>query len=315
MKEANENYNEGSKHLETSCIKCRCKPNYSRAIPYFKLAADSYHGLKNYEKEIDTRKKLVKCFMVGKSHWEEGKEYEKISKVQINQLKSPSDAYDSIECAFHAYINNHSYDNAIKALMKSSDDFIEQEYSGEAEKALSLAFNEGIEEYFHVITLDEENSYSYIYDCIDKYIDLLFSMGNFKKSAEISERSAKLIKKEQKNEVKIISKYYALQAISHFFDNDEENYNKIIKKGIEFEKGQNNLCYKIKQLVDLVKENNKNNQKNIKSLLFDISNSVPNNVSKKLNYYINENAIKSETNSNKNENNNDDKFTDYEDLK
>ena len=62
MKEANENYKEGSEYLKTSCLKCRFNPDYSSAISYFKVAADKFHNCGDFQKEIETREKLVKCF-------------------------------------------------------------------------------------------------------------------------------------------------------------------------------------------------------------------------------------------------------------
>lgn len=312
MREANNNYKEGSKYLKTSCFKCRFNPDYTSAIPYFKTAADGYHSCKEFKKEIETREKLVKCFKSEKSHWEEGNEYEKMSKVQLNQLNSPSDSYNSIENAFHSYINDDKYEDAIRALSKLSENFIDNGNKEEAEKTLSLAF-EGINKYYNKITLNNSFSPSNAYNCIDMYIDLLYNDEKYKKGAEIAKKSAELIKDENKNENKIIAKYYTFQAIGELMEKKEDKYKKAIEKGINSENDSNGLSNKVNKLVNLVKENNKDNEKMISSLFYEINEKVPNSISKMLNKFIQENKINDENENNIN--NNDDKLTDYEDLK
>ena len=311
LNEANKNYKKGEDYLKTSCLKCRFESDYTSAIPYFKSAADDYHTCGNFEKELDARKKLVKCFQNEKSYWEEGNEYEKISRVQLEQLKSPSDSYNSIENAFNAYINNHTYDDAIKALNKSSNNFIDKENKKEAEKVLDFAFD-GINKYYHVIILDKDEDCSYVYECIDKYIDLLFDQEKYKKCAEISKKSAELIENENIKEKRVISKYYAYQALAELLDKKDDKFPKTIEKGIKFESGENGLCHKIKKLINIVKEHNNNNQKLITSLFYDISSKVPNSVSKKLYKFIEENKVNNDNNNNINNDYNNDKNTDFE---
>ena len=311
MKEANENYNEGSNYLKTSCLKCRFEPDYSSAIPCFKIAADKFHSCSDFQKEIETREKLVKCFKSEKSFWEEGNEYEKMSKIQLNQLKSPSDSYNSIENAFNAYVNDNKYDYAIKSLLKSSENFMDNENKNEAEKALSLGF-EGINKYYDVITLDKNEDYSYVNDCLEKYIDLLYKNGNYKKGADISKKSAELIEKENKNENKIIGKFYTYEAIGELLQKKEDKYKNAINKGMDFENNSNGLSNKVNKLIELVNEKNKDNEKTISSVFYDINNKIPNSLLKMLNKYIQENKIYDDEENNINNN---DKFTDYEDLK
>ena len=54
---------------------------------------------------------------------------------------------------------------------------------------MAFAFDE-IDKYYHVITLDKEENHHYLYECIDKYIDLLFSVEDYEKSADIAQKSA-----------------------------------------------------------------------------------------------------------------------------
>ena len=296
IEKANENYLSGLELLQTSCIKCRCNPNYLDAIPYFKKAADVYHGCGKFEKEVSTREKLVKCFRNERSFWEEGNEYEKISKIQINQLKKIDDAQNSIINSFHAYASNRSYDDGIKALTKSSNDFIDSGNNEEAIKILEFAF-EGIDKYYHILTLNKEESDHYIYECIDKYIDLLFGEEEYEKSAEISEKSAEMIKKDKKEEKRLICKYYGFQAISELLNKKEDKYQNTVEKGMEFEENGDDFCSKINRLVNVVKQNNKDNEKLIKSLFSEISRKVPSNIGKMMNIkFIQENINKFDNN-------------------
>lgn len=294
IEKANQNYLSGLELLQTSCIKCRCNPNYMDAIPYFKKAADVYHGCGKFQKEITTREKLIKCFESEKSYWEEGNEYEKISKIQLNQLKAISDAQNSIMNAFNAYASNRSYEDGIKALTKSSNEFIDSENKEEAIKILEFAF-QGIEKYYHILTLNKDDSHHYIYECIDKFIDLLFGEEEYEKSSEIAQKSSDLIKKDQKNEKRMICKYYGFQAISELLSKKEDNYQETVERGIEFEENGDDFCSKINRLVNVVKQKHKDNEKLIKRLYSEISRKVPTNVAKMINInFIQVNAIKEE---------------------
>ena len=204
-------YNKGINCLKTSCLKCRFNPDFTSAIPYLKTASDEFHACNNYEKEIESRHHLIICFQKEESFWEEGKEHEKICYIYLTKLKSYQEAYDSIECAYNAYIKNHSYEDGIKCLMKASDSFLEEEKEQEAEKCLDFAF-EGIKKYYHVMTMNENDNSKYIYDCIDKYIDFNFGKEKYKKCISIAKKSVDLIKSEKKDEINLLDKYYGLQA-------------------------------------------------------------------------------------------------------
>ena len=282
IEKANQDYLTGLELLQTSCIRCRCTPNYLDAIPYFKKAADIYHGCGKFEKEVATRQKLVRCFNNEKSFWEEGNEYEKISKVQLNQLKSIQDAHNSIINSFNAYIINHSYEDGIKALTKASNDFIDTGNNEEAIKILDQAFD-GIEKYFHILTLDCDYTHLYIYECIDKYIDLLFGEEEYDKSEEVSRKSAELIIKDNKGEKRAICKYYGFQAIAELLGKHEDKFSKTVETGMSYEEGEDNFCSKINRFVDIVKQNHKDNERPLKKIFKEISMKVPSSISKMLN--------------------------------
>ena len=309
IEKANQNYLSGLELLQTSCLKCRFTPNYADAIHYFKKAADVYHGCGKFEKEIITREKLVKCFHNEKSYWEEGNEYEKISKVQLNQLKQINEAQNSIINSFHAYASNRSYDDGIKALSKSSNEFVDAGNKEEAIKILQSDF-EGIDKYYHILTLNQEDSDHYIYECIDKYIDLLFGEEEYQKSAEISSKSSELIKKDKKEAKRLICKYYGFQAISELLNKKEDKYQSTVEKGMEFEENGDDFCTKINRLVNVVRQNNKENENIIKNLFSEISRKVPSNVAKMMNIKFIQESI---NNTNSNENKND--LSEEEDLK
>ena len=103
LERANEDYLHGLEYLQTSCIKCRFKPNYLDAIPFLKKAAEIYRGCGNFEREVETRELLVRCFKEEQSFWEEGNEYQKMCQAQINQLKKIPEAKISIINAFNAF--------------------------------------------------------------------------------------------------------------------------------------------------------------------------------------------------------------------
>lgn len=314
LEKANQDYLSGLEFLQTSCIKCRCKPDYAEAIPHFKKAADIYHGCGKFEKEIKSREKLVNCFKNEGSFWEEGKEYEKISKVQLNQLKAVDEAFNSILNAFHAYANNHNYDDGIKALTKVSYEFIDTWNKNTAIKILEFAFT-GIDKYYHILTLNQEESHIYIYECIDKYIDLLFSEEDYEKSAEISKKSAKMIENDQNEEKQLICKYLGFQAIAELLAKKEEKYQITIEKGMGLENSENELCYKINRLVNVVRQKHKDNENLIKKLLAEISRKAPSFMAKMLNIkFIQENGSENENHSNANEIKTDN-LSEEEDLK
>lgn len=234
LEKANQEYISGLEFLQTSCIKCRFNPNYIDAIPHLKKAAEIYHGCGKYEKELTTRDKLVKCFNNTQSYWEEGNEYEKISKIQLNLLKSPADAQNSIINSFHSYATNRNYDDGIKAISKSSNEFVDSGNKECAIKILEFAF-EGINKYYHVLTLNNEDSHLYIYECIDKYIDLLFDGDNYEKASEIALKSVELIENEKKDEKRMICKYYGFQAIAELLQQKDNNFQVAIEKGMNYE--------------------------------------------------------------------------------
>ena len=301
-------YKKGIDCLKTSCLKCRFNPDFTSAIPYLKTASDEFHACNNYEKEIESRHHLITCFQKEESFWEEGKEHEKISYIYLTKLKSYQEAYDSFECAYNAYIKNHSYEDGIKCLMKASDSFLEEEKEQEAEKCLDFAF-EGIKKYYHVMTMNESDNSKYIYDCIDKYIDFNFGKEKYKKCISIAKKSVDLIKSEKKDDINLLDKYYGLQALGEILDKQDNKYNETIDKGMKYNNDSSGLCYKINYLLSKIKNGYKEEEnKTVMDTVYEISGIVPNNVYKKLYRYVEDYKISD----NKNENEKD-KITDFDD--
>ena len=301
-------YNKGINCLKTSCLKCRFNPDFTSAIPYLKTASDEFHACNNYEKEIESRHHLITCFQKEESFWEEGKEHEKISYIYLTKLKSYQEAYDSFECAYNAYIKNHSYEDGIKCLMKASDSFLEEEKEQEAEKCLDFAF-EGIKKYYHVMTMNESDNSKYIYDCIDKYIDFNFGKEKYKKCISIAKKSVDLIKSEKKDDINLLDEYYGLQALGEILDKQDNKYNETIDKGMKYNNDSSGLCYKINYLLSKIKNGYKEEEnKTVMDTVYEISGIVPNNVYKKLYRYVEDYKISD----NKNENEKD-KITDFDD--
>ena len=300
-------YKKGINCLKTSCLKCRFSADYTSAIPYLKSSADEFHSCGNFEKELEARQSLITCFEKEESLWEEAKEYEKMSNVYLTKLKSPSEAYDSIEKAYNSFNKNHSYEDGIKSLMKASDNFIENEKEEEGEKCLEMAFN-GIKKYYHVMTMNENDSQMYIYDCVDKYIDFLFGKEKYKKSEEIAKKTAELINEEKSSEIKLLDKYYGLQAISEILDKQDNKYKDTLEKGMNVNIEESGMCNRVNNLMNKLKAKNNNEDKSIMDNVYEISAKVPNNVYKKLYRYVQDNKI-----SDDNINNEKDKITDFDD--
>ena len=300
-------YKKGINCLKTSCLKCRFSADYTSAIPYLKSSADEFHSCGNFEKELEASQSLITCFEKEESLWEEAKEYEKMSNVYLTKLKSPSEAYDSIEKAYNSFNKNHSYEDGIKSLMKASDNFIENEKEEEGEKCLEMAFN-GIKKYYHVMTMNENDSQMYIYDCVDKYIDFLFGKEKYKKSEEIAKKTAELINEEKSSEIKLLDKYYGLQAISEILDKQDNKYKDTLEKGMNVNIEESGMCNRVNNLMNKLKAKNNNEDKSIMDNVYEISAKVPNNVYKKLYRYVQDNKI-----SDDNINNEKDKITDFDD--
>ena len=215
-------------------------------------------------------------------------------QTQINQLKQIPEAKTSIINSFNAFAANRTYDDGIKAITKASNFFIDNDHKDEAEQILEFGF-EGIEKYYHVLIINEEESHFYIYECIDKYIDLLFDKEKFNKSANVSEKAAELIKEENKEENKMICKYYGFWALSELLGKNDKKYQEVIDKGMDFEKDGDKFCSKINRLVNVINQKDKENEKLIKKLYSEIARNVPSSMARVVNIkYVQVYIVKAE---------------------
>ena len=282
LERANQEYLHGLEYLQTSCIKCRFKPNYLDAIPFLKKAAEVYRGCGNFEREVETRELLVRCFKEEQSFWEEGNEYQKMCQAQINQLKKIPEAKISIINAFNAFAANRTYGDGIKAITKASGFFIDNNNKNEAEEILDFGFK-GVQKYYHVLVVNEEENHYYIYELIDKFVDLLFDKEKFDKCAEISEKTAELVKEEKSDEKKTICKYYGFWALSELMNKNEKKYQEIIDKGMDYEKDGDKFCSKINRLINVINQKDKENEKLIKKLYAELAMNLPSCMAKVFN--------------------------------
>ncbi len=293
LERANQDYLHGLEYLQTSCIKCRFTPNYLDAIPFLKKAAEIYRGCGNFEREVETRELLVRCFKGEQSFWEEGNEYQKMCQAQINQLKKIPEAKNSIINSFNAFAANRTYGDGIKAITKASGFFIDNNNKNEAEEILEFGFT-GVQKYYHVLVVNEEENHYYIYDLIDKYIDLLIDKEKFEKSAEISEKTAALVNEEKNDEKKTICKYYGFWALSELLNKNEKKYQEIIDKGMDFEKDGDKFCSQINKLINVINQKEKENEKLIKKLYAEIARNIPSCMAKVFNIkYVQAGIVKS----------------------
>lgn len=303
LKTAKDKYNEGLACLKTSFLKLKFTPEYNDAIPYFKQAADIYHGCKKFNEEIEVRMQLNKCFNATKSYWEEGNEYEKIFLVYLNQLNQPDEAYKAILNAKNSYVSNKSYDDAVKALSKAGNTFLESQNTSNAEAAYKTAYDT-IEKYFHVLTVDNSIDLGFIYNCLDKFLDLLFSTKKYSIAVDITNGIIKLIKENDQNDNNKISKYYGFQALAQLANKNDEGANKALEAGTEINGARDNPCKFINSLCGIFNQPDiDSKQKQIKSDVEDLSFVYPNSVIKDLNDIIQEKKAASQAN---NENNNND---------
>ena len=72
----------------------------------------------------------------------------------------------------------------------------------------------------------------------------------------------------------MICKYYGFQAIAEVCGK-KENYENTLEKGKEYEVDGDDFCTKLLRLIDVVKQNHKDNERMIKGLFTDVSRKVP----------------------------------------
>ncbi len=242
----------GEDCLKTSCIKCKSKPDYNDAIPYFKEASELYHGNQKWREEIICRMKLANCFKQTKSYYEEGCEYEKIAKIRINQLKVTEDAFIDINNSFHCFCAQKEYNYGFKSLFNFSKDFMQRGEYIYAEKCSKIAF-ENLNKYYHVICLKKNEEYiEFLYDGIRQYLDILIYNDELNECKKVIDKMIELIKEEDSENKKEISKLNIFKLGIFILEDDNINFKNLFDI---CEQNENLKCIgKLKRSIDNIDE-------------------------------------------------------------
>lgn len=271
---AKDSEQQGEDCLKTSCIFCKFKPNYLDAIPFFQKASDSYHGSKDWQNEIKSRINLTKCFRETNSHWEEGNEYEKIAKIRLNQLSLSDEAMLDIQNAHNAYFTQREYESSIKCLVTLSEDYTQRSEFDYAERCLKTAY-EAIQKIFHVVCMKKDTEpISYVYKCIEAYIDVLIRNNKEESSAEILNNMVKLIRDEDADNKEQIEKFYVILLGVYIILGEEKNFNDLV----EIVEGGSNL----RMIQKIKKSINDKDEKDFKNNLDDAEYVLPGQMCKKI---------------------------------
>lgn len=255
---AKESEQQGEDFLKTSCIFCKFKPNYLDAIPFFQKAADSYHGSREWHNEIKSRTHLAKCFRETNSHWEEGNEYEKIAKIKLNQLSLSNEVIIDIQNAHNAYFMQKEYESSIKCLITISEDYIQRNEFEYTERCLKTAYD-AIQKIFHVVCMKKDSEpITYVYKCIEAYIDILLRNHKEESCVEILNNMVKLIREEDADNKEQLEKFHVMLLGVYILLGEEKNFNDLA----EIVEGGNNLrmIQRIKKsIIDKDEKEFKNN--------------------------------------------------------
>ena len=174
------------------------------------------------------------------------------------------------------------YNKSFSSLVKLSKNYRDNEIKIETEISLSLTF-EGIKKYYYDIVLNENSTPQYIIDYFYMYIDILYNSQNYKKKIEVVKKTSVFIGKEKNCEKENYWKIICPQVIGELIRKKDDKYKNAIESGLKAEGYINGLRNEVNRLVNLEKENNKNNEKTIPTLFFDINNRIPNCLTKMLN--------------------------------
>ena len=203
----------GEECLKTSC--CKSKPDYNEALILFRDASDLYHGEKNWKEEIRCRYKLANCFKQTKSFWEEGKEYEKISKIRINQLNSSDDeVMIDINNAFQSFCAEKEYNSALKSVFDLSTQFMQKGNYVSAEKCSKIGFD-NLKKFYHVIILNKnKESIDYLYDGIRQYLDILIYNEEINSAKNVIDNILEMINEEDSENKEEIDSLFLFNIIT-----------------------------------------------------------------------------------------------------
>ena len=264
----------GDECLKTSC--CKSKPDYYEAITLFKDASELYKGQKNWREEIKCRYKLANCFKQTKSFWEEGKEYEKICKIRINQLNSPNDEIMiDINNAFQSFCSEKEYNSAMKTVFNLSNEFMLKGNYVYAEKCSKIGMD-NLNKFYHVIILNKnKESIDYLYDGIRQYLDILIYNEELNSAKNVIDNIIEMIKSEDSDNKEEISKFINFKLGIFILEDDKINFEKL-SNSCE----QNKDWKSINQLKRAIYNSD---DKDFKDAMIDINYIYPNSMIKRIN--------------------------------
>jgi tetratricopeptide (TPR) repeat protein len=228
FKTAEKDKQKADEEIKTCPIFFKCQPDYERAIPYYKSAADGFHALKNFKDEIYCRNQLVTCFQKLKSFWEEGNTLEKIAHIQLKELNDAPLAYQTISNAHNAYYAKGDYHEACNCMSKLALEFKELSNLEYCEKTLKLSFN-SILKFGHVVISKDEQA-DYIYKCFNSYSGILFANDKTRLVIENADLFIKSIENYEKNKSEIMIIYYIQTIAKIINENNEDEIEEGFKK-------------------------------------------------------------------------------------
>jgi hypothetical protein len=200
------NKQKGDAYVKTSCIMCKFKPNYEDAIPFYKLAADGFHGQNNIKEEIYCREKLAVCFRNLVSEWEEGNEYNKIAVLQVKNLQDYNAALQTIQNAYNSFFIKGEYKYSIDCVTKLSEKFIELNETAFAEKCLKMAF-EGVLTVFHSIASKPDEPTDFLYSAINRYMAINFKLNKIDTIVDSADKLIKVIEPYETSKSQVANMY------------------------------------------------------------------------------------------------------------
>jgi hypothetical protein len=233
---ADVNKKKGDAYMKTSCITCKFKPNYDDAIPFYKTAADQYHGQNKIKEEVYCREKLVDCFHNLNSEWEEGNEYNKVANLQVKNLQDYNAALITIQNAYNAFFIKGEYKYAIDSVTKLSEKFLEVQEIPYTEKCLKIAF-EGVLTVFHSIASRPDEPTDFLYSAISRYMAINFKLNQIDNIVDSADKLIKVIEPYETNKSQVAN-MYGYYLIGLMLKGNRNAFNEVAlkaKTGLEYQ--------------------------------------------------------------------------------
>lgn len=223
LKDAKTHRSRGDSEIKTSCITCKFKPNCEDAIPFYTQAAEIYHGASAWNDEIYCRDKLTFCYHTLKSLWEEGNEREKVAFIYLDKLDNKDMAYKWIQNAYLCFFQQGEYKDAVNALKKLGQLYLEKDDLEYAEKCLKGAY-EAFLQVFHTLATKKDEPYDFLYAALDIYLSILHRNNKVKLANESCQNVIKVIEQFEEKKTKIIH-VYGLYLLGLIIVEDDNNFN------------------------------------------------------------------------------------------